>query len=225
MRAAPARYELHFQDETHLETNPYLCRVWHRRGKQPTLPGVGTNRRVTVFGSVEGLGRTRIELVRAAQDTAGFLRYLELLEVHQQAVQRAIYRVLDNGSAHTSTQSLQALAARRHWLPVLWLANYAPQLTPQEREWRRLKRDARSHLAADLRAFVDGILAGLHALARVGRHLLHACRRGAPVGPGGAPHAAYGAPTRSSRGGQGLLQAGPVSSEEELTCGYIAGAH
>jgi len=83
---------------------------------------VGTNRRVTVFGSVEVLGRTRIELVRAAQDTAGFVRYLELLEAHQQAVQRAIYWVLDNGSAPTSQASLRALAARHDWLQVLWLA-------------------------------------------------------------------------------------------------------
>ena len=164
MRAAPQRSELHYQDETHLETNPYLCRVWHRRGKQPTLPGVGTNRRVTVFGSVEALARTRIELVRAAQDTAGFVRYLELLEAHHLAVQREIYLVLDNGSAHTSQVSLQALAARRDWLHVVWLAKYAPHLNPKEREWRRLKRDARSHLAADLRAFVDGILAGLRYL-------------------------------------------------------------
>jgi transposase len=164
VRAEPARYELHFQDETHLETNPYLCRVWHRRGTQPTLPGVGTNRRVTVFGSVEALCRTRIELVRAAQDTAGFVRYLELLEAHQQAVQREIYLVLDNGSAHTSQRSVQALAARKAWLHVVWLAKYAPQLNPIEREWRRLKRDARSHLAPDLRAFVDAILLGLEHL-------------------------------------------------------------
>jgi hypothetical protein len=164
VRAEPAHYELHFEDETHLETNPYLCRVWHRQGHQATLPGVGTNRRVTVFGSVELLGRSRIELVRAAQDTAGFLRYLELLEARHQAVQRQIYLVLDNGSAHTSQASLQALLARQDWLQVLWLAKYAPQLNPKEREWRRLKRDARSHLAADLRAFVDGILAGLDHL-------------------------------------------------------------
>jgi DDE superfamily endonuclease len=164
VRAEPERCELHFQDETHLETNPYLCRIWHRRGHQATLPGVGTNRRVTVFGSVEALGRARLELVRAGQDTAGFVRYLELLEAHQQAVQREIYLVLDNGSAHTSQASLQALAARRDWLHVLWLAKYAPHLNRKEREWRRLKRDARSHLAADLRAFVDGILAGLRQL-------------------------------------------------------------
>src|SRR5262249_58604224 len=76
VRAAPGRYELHFQDETHLETNPHLARTWHRKGWQPTLPGGGTNRRVTVCGSVEALGRGRIGLGPAAQDAATFGRYL-----------------------------------------------------------------------------------------------------------------------------------------------------
>ncbi len=164
MRREPAKYELHYQDETHLETNPYLARTWHRKGKQPTLPAAGTNRRVTVFGSVEALGRGRIELVRAAQDSAGFGRYLELLEARHQTMQREIYLVLDNGSAHTSHVSEQALEQRRDWLHVIWLAKYSPQLNPKEREWRYLKRDARAHLAATLRAFVDGILDGLRQL-------------------------------------------------------------
>jgi DDE superfamily endonuclease len=164
VRAEPEKYELHFQDETHLETNPYLCRIWHRKGQQPTLPSAGTNRRVTVFGSVEALGRGRVELVRATQDSAGFVRYLELLAARHQALQREIYLVLDNGSAHTSGVSTQALAERRDWLHVLWLAKYAPQLNPKEREWRYLKRDARAHLAATLRDFVNGILSGLRQL-------------------------------------------------------------
>ena len=158
------RHELHYQDETHLETNPHRCRTWHRKGHQPTLPGVGTKRRVTVFGSVDVLRRARVELVRAAQDTAGFVRYLELLEAHHETVGREIYLVLDNASVHTRQESLQALAARRSWLHVLWLAKYSPQLNPKEREWRYLKRDARAHLSATLRAFVDGILAGLRQL-------------------------------------------------------------
>ena len=164
MRAEPERSELHDQDETHLETNPYLCRVWHRRGEQPCLPAAGTNRRVTVFGSVEALGRGRVELLRASQDSAGFVRYLELLEQRHRATGREVYLVLDNGSAHTSRLSTQALKARRSWLHVVWLAKYSPQLNPKEREWRRLKRDARSHLAPTLRAFVDGIVQGLEHL-------------------------------------------------------------
>src|SRR5262249_11242766 len=83
--AAPERYELHVQDETHLETNPYLCRTWHRRGHQPTLPAAGTNRRVTVCGSVEALGRGGGGLVRAAGGSGGVVRYLGLLGAHHPA--------------------------------------------------------------------------------------------------------------------------------------------
>ena len=164
MAAAPDRYELHFEDETHLETNPYLGRVWHRRGEQPTLPAAGTNRRVTVFGSVEALGRGRVAVVGTRQDSTGFERYLAALEARHQAVSKEIYLALDNGSCHQSRVSQAALAARAEWLHVIWLARYSPELNPKEREWKQLKRDARSHLAPTLRAFVDEIVEGLRAL-------------------------------------------------------------
>jgi len=164
MAAAPGRYELHHQDETHLETNPYLGRVWHRRGEQPTLPGVGTNRRVTTFGSVEILGRGRVEVVCAGQESACFERYLQALEARHVATGREVFLVLDNGPCHTSTASRTALAARDDWLHVIWLPRDSPNRNRKEREWRYRKRDVRSHLARTLRAFVDEILAGLRQL-------------------------------------------------------------
>lgn len=164
MAAAPDQYELHYQDETHLETNPYLCQVWHRRGTQVTLPAVGTNRRITVFGSVEALGRGRVELITARQDSAGFALYLAALEARAQATGREIELVLDNGPCHRSRATQAALQARASWLHVHWLSPYSPQLNPKEREWRTLKRDTRSHLARDLRSFIDEIGDGLRAL-------------------------------------------------------------
>ncbi len=164
MRAAPERYELHYEDETHLDTNPSLGRVWHRVGTQPTVPAAGTNRRLTVFGSVEAQGRGRIELLTVQQDSAGFARYLTALEARHQTTGRQIILVLDNGSCHVSTASQAALAARADWLEVIPLARYSPHLNPKEREWRRLKRDHRSHLAGSLREFVDGAAAGLAQL-------------------------------------------------------------
>ena len=155
---------MHYQDETHVETNPYVCQVWHRRGVQPTLPAAGTNRRVTVFGSVEALGQGRVEVICAGQDSACFLLYLEALEHRHVATGKEMYLVLDNGPAHTSKVSLAALAERAGWLHVIWLAWYSPELNPKEQEWKMLKRDVRSHLAATLRAFVDEIAAGLRQL-------------------------------------------------------------
>ena len=164
MAEAPERYELHYEDETHVETNPYLCKVWHRRGAQPMVPAAGTNRRVTVFGSIEALGRGRVEVICAGQDSACFERYLEGLDARHAATQKEIYLVLDNGPCHTSQASQAALAQRADWLHVIPLAKYSPELNPKEGEWRRLKRDVRSHLAPTLRTFVDEIVVGLHQL-------------------------------------------------------------
>ena len=164
MAAALDRFEFHYQDETHLETNPYLARVWHRIGVQPTIPAAGTNRRLTCFGSVEAFGRGRVEVLCAAQDSAAFLLYLEALDRRHAATGRQICLVLDNGPCHTSKASRAALAARAEWRHVIWLAPYCPHLNPKEREWRYLKRDVRGHLARTLRAFADEILLGLERL-------------------------------------------------------------
>jgi transposase len=164
VQAAAEDYELHYQDETHVETNPYLTRVWHKIGTQPTLPAAGTNRRLTCFGSVEAFGRGRVEVLCATQDSAAFCRYLEALEVRHLATGRKIFLVLDNGPCHTSKDSRAALLARAEWLHVIWLAPYCPNLNLKEREWRTLKRDVRGHLAHTLRAFADEILVGLARL-------------------------------------------------------------
>ena len=164
MRVHPERYELHYQDETHLDTNPYLSRLWHRVGEQPTVPAAGTNRRLTVFGSVEALGRGRIEVLQVQQDSAGFARYLAALEARHQATGRDMILVLDNGRCHTSTATRRALAARREWLDVIPLSRYSPHLNPKEHEWRIFKRDHQGHLACSLRAFVDVAAAGLARL-------------------------------------------------------------
>jgi hypothetical protein len=155
---------LHYEDETHVDTNPHLSRIWHRVGEQPTLPAAGTNRRLTVFGSVEALGRGRVEVLQARQDSAGFARYLAALEARHVATGRDIILVLDNGPCHVSKITQHALAARADWLEVIPLARYSPHLNPKEREWRVLKRDHRGHLAGSLRAFVDAVAAGLHQL-------------------------------------------------------------
>ncbi len=142
---APERYELHYEDETHVETNPYLSKVWHRKGVQPTVPAAGTNRRITVFGSVEALGRGRVEVICAGQDSECFERYLEALEARHAATKKEIYLALDNGPCHTSKASQAAMAKRAEWLHVIPLAKY-------------------SHLAPTLRTFVDEVAAGLREL-------------------------------------------------------------
>jgi transposase len=100
----------------------------------------------------------------ADQSSAGFQLDLEALDQRHAATGREITLVFDNGSAHCSEVTRAALQARAAWLHVIPLARYCPQLNKKEREWRVLKRDARSHLAHSLREFADDILAGLRRL-------------------------------------------------------------
>lgn len=163
----PDRYELHYQDESHLETNPYLYKVWHRIGAQATVGAVGTNRRLTVFGSVEAFGRGRVEVLCAGQDSECFLMYLEALEQRHRETGREVFLALDNNSCHTSRVSRAALSERRDWLHVIWLARYCPRLNLIEREWRYLKRDVRAHLARTLDDFIAEIIDGLGRLGGI----------------------------------------------------------
>lgn len=117
-----------------------------------------------MFASVEALGRGRVEVVCAGQDSACFLEYLKVLGERHRRTGGEVFLVLDNGPCHTSKASEAALSEREEWLRVNPLARYSPHLNPKEREWRYLKRDARSHLAETLRGFVDGILEGLGRL-------------------------------------------------------------
>src|SRR5262249_12425660 len=93
----PTAYEVHHEDEAHLETNPVLNRIWHRVGVQPRIPAAGTNRRVTDFGSVEVFGRGRVEVVCAAQDSAAFQLYLDALDQRHLETGRAVFLALDQG--------------------------------------------------------------------------------------------------------------------------------
>lgn len=117
-----------------------ICRLYHRIGQQPTLPAAGTNRRVTIYGSVEFLGRGRVEVFCVSQDSATFLLYLAALDERHKAIGRAIALVLDHGSCHTSEVSTAALAERESWLHVIWFPKYSPNLNRTERHHRIVLR-------------------------------------------------------------------------------------
>jgi hypothetical protein len=207
VRTNPERYELHDEDETHLDTNPHLSRVWHRIGVQATVPAAGTNRRLTVFGSVEAQGRGRIELLTVRQDATGFARYLAALDARHDATGRTMILVLDNGPCHVCKATRTALAARADWREVIPLARYSPHLNPKEHEWRRLKRDHRGHLAPTLREFVDAVAAGLAGLGGERCEIIDAVpqwwldgHRKEPTGrPPGCPHGAKDSRPRHRR--------------------------
>ena len=207
---------MHYEDETHLDTNPSLSRVWHRVGTQPTVPAAGTNRRLTVFGSVEALGRGRIEVLGVRQDSAGFARYLAALEARHHATGRQIILVLDNGSCHVSKVT-RARTGRARGVA----GGHPPgalQPAPQPQGARVADPQARpSRPSGRLLARVRGHGGG--GLGRAGRGAVRGHRRRAPMVAGRAPQGTDRTPAGATHGRQG--RPSPQAAGKELTSRYL----
>jgi putative transposase len=100
--------------------------------------------------------------------------YIALLDAAHQVLKAPIIVVWDNLNTHTSV-AMRGLIAARHWLTVVRLPAYAPDLNPTEGVWSHLKRSLGNlpvrgvdHLAATIKnrltriqrrpALIDGFL-------------------------------------------------------------------
>jgi transposase len=147
-QAAAGDIVLLFADESACLTHPYLAYVWARRGEDLRVSAPGQARRRALLGAFDAARRELIVVTSARQRGPDFLLLLERLDrLYGPAPgrpERPVVLVLDNGPAHTSKATSQALAARP-WLTIEWLPKYAPELNAIERRWRDLKRHFLAH--------------------------------------------------------------------------------
>ena len=114
--------------------------MWGRVGRQPTVPSAGQNRRVPVFGALDGItGRMTISLTERKR-SAEFIGFLRLLLTRYPG--RHLFLFLDNVSIHRSKISTRFLADHRDRITPIWNAPYTPQLNHIERYWGHLKARA-----------------------------------------------------------------------------------
>jgi hypothetical protein len=132
-----------YGDESEALTHPYLARVWARRGVDLRVPAPGQAKKVAMLGVLDWAGRTLLVQTSATKRSTDFIALLQTLDrwygPKPGAPIRPVVLVLDNGPIHVSKLTLQALAARAHWLTVEWLPKYAPELNPIEVVWHDLK--------------------------------------------------------------------------------------
>lgn len=152
-----------FGDESEALTHPYLARVWARRGADLRVPAPGQAKKVAMLGALDWAGRRLIVQTSATKRSTDFLALLETLDrcyaPQPGAPVQPVVLVLDNGPIHVSKLSIQALAARAHWLTVEWLPKYAPELNDIEVVWHDLKA---YHLAHQTFTNTDALDQAIH---------------------------------------------------------------
>jgi DDE superfamily endonuclease len=156
-----------FEDEAGHTLRPPKARTWAPRGHTPVIPvsGKGSGR-ISIAGlfcvrpgqRAHLLYRAKVHRARKGERRSfAETDYAALLDAAHQYLKAEIVLIWDNLNTHIST-AMRRLITSRHWLHVIQLPAYAPDLNPTESVWSHVKRSLGNlavtgvdHLAAVVR--------------------------------------------------------------------------
>ncbi len=153
-----------FLDESEALTHPCLARCWARRGANLRIEAPGQSKTRAILGAFDPVPRSLLVHTSPTKRSTDFIDRLDQLGTAERA--RPLVAVLDTGPIHRSRLTTKALA-RRPWLTLEWLPQYAPELNDPgsrpgqaiERCWRDLKQH---YLANRTVADLDALARAIH---------------------------------------------------------------
>jgi len=134
-----------FQDECSVSLQPSTHRTWGTRGKTPILRITGKRGGVNCLSSVSTEGHLHHWVWRGKVETDTIYNYLVDLRSH--FPDREVIVIMDNSPLHKA-QWLQMNAMGVPGLHIRYLPPYSPELNPDEKVWRHLKRVKLKHHGA-----------------------------------------------------------------------------
>ncbi len=131
-----------FEDETGLSLIPNVRRTWAPRGKTPILTHPFNWKSASMAGVLAyrpdgSRARVLLGTKPGAYDTPSLIDFLRQLRRHFRGQQ--VVLIWDGLPSHRSTQMKLHLDKQRHWLKVVRLPAYAPEMNPLEGLWAYLK--------------------------------------------------------------------------------------
>ena len=167
----PEDGELLFVDEATVRRHPTLTAQWCLVEDGPEVPTGDDHTRVQVYGAVAPLtGRTHYH-VSAALGQEEFAQFLQHLLVYYP--EKRLLVIHDRGAQHKGTAIEEVVREAAGRLVLKPQPAYSPELNPQERIWKWLRRVVtHNHWFATLREQIEAIrnffryLAGVKAQVR-----------------------------------------------------------
>ena len=130
------------EDECNLKLHGSSTRVWAPKGERPTQLFAPGRKKVGYFGATS-LETGQLEYQRAERFNAlSFKEFLkQLLGIHF-LIEKKIYLIVDNARWHHANILHDFLDKQKDRLVLWFLPPYSPELNPQERVWRQVRRKA-----------------------------------------------------------------------------------
>lgn len=144
-RAKLENAEIHWGDETGLQTGANVEKGYSPKGKTPYLRQPSKRERVNMISSVTNQGKIRFMFYR---ENMNGQRLIEFMRRLTDDVERKVFLVLDNLKVHHSSVVRTWLERNKSKIEVFFLPSYSPELNPDE----YLNNDLKGHVHSGKRA-------------------------------------------------------------------------
>jgi transposase len=128
-RAKREKAEIHWGDETGIQTNAYRERGYAPIGKTPVIRLSAKHTNISMISAITNQGKVRFMMYQNALTSDRLIAFME--RVIQDSGSK-VFLILDNLRVHHSKAVKQWVTAHRSEIEVFYLPSYAPEYNPDE---------------------------------------------------------------------------------------------
>ena len=140
-RAKQEKAEIHWGDETGIQTGANRVRGFAPKGQTPVVRIVAKKSHISMLSAITNQGKVRFMMYRDAMNSALLVKFMIRLI---KDADRKVFLILDNLRAHHSKNVKQWLEENKEKIEVFHLPSYSPELNPDEYLNGNLKNNVHS---------------------------------------------------------------------------------
>jgi len=128
-RAKQDKGEIHWGDETGLQTGANVEKGYSPKGKTPVVRQTAKRERINMISSITNQGQVRFMFYR---DNMNSTRLIEFMRRLTKDAGRKVFLILDNLKVHHGKVVMDWLEENKEKIEVFYLPSYSPELNPDE---------------------------------------------------------------------------------------------
>ncbi len=145
LRAKKEKAEIHWGDETGINSEGYNVKGFAPKGKTPVIRLTTKRNKINMISSITNRGKVRFMLYRETMKAKVLIKFLSRLVKDSQ---RKVFLILDNLRVHHSKIVREWLKKNKERIEVFFLPPYSPEINPDEYLNGDLKQRIRSGIPA-----------------------------------------------------------------------------
>ena len=129
VRAKQEKAEIHWGDETGIQTGANMVRGFAPKGQKPVVGMVARKSHVSMLSAITNQGKVRFMMYRDAMNSDLLIKFMARLVKDSK---QKVFLILDNLRVHHGKKVKRWLETNQEKIEVFYLPSYSPELNPDE---------------------------------------------------------------------------------------------